>query len=268
MGRYLITAFLACLIISYTSVSTAETQKPPDVPRLFGTFAPRPGAWSEYAIFDMTTGGKTVMRLSIVGVTGESYWYEVVNREGESRNIVKMLLKGDPGDPENILRLIMKSGMNPALEIDRETDPMDRGMTNQIFEQRSGIPTNPELNLQNIKTGEGAVKVPAGTFNVELHRIVDPTGKVYAEYTFSQEVAPFGIVSSEAENTTVLLVDQGSGARSLVTEEQIISQQPSITDKMPRGMVPGTSPPQDGGSGPGRNIRQLPGMGTGYEPRQ
>ena len=112
MGRYLITAFLACLIISYTSVSTAETQKPPDVPRLFGTFAPRPGAWSEYAIFDMTTGGKTVMRLSIVGVTGESYWYEVVNREGESRNIVKMLLKGDPGDPENILGSVFARNQN------------------------------------------------------------------------------------------------------------------------------------------------------------
>jgi hypothetical protein len=99
MGRYLITVIFACLLGSPFTVIAAGAEKPLEVPRLFGIFAPKPGAWSEYAIFDKATGKRTVMHMSIVGVEGDSYWYEVVNREGEGSNIVKMLVKGDPNDP-------------------------------------------------------------------------------------------------------------------------------------------------------------------------
>jgi hypothetical protein len=113
------------------------------------------------------------------------------------------------------------------------------------------------------------VEVSAGIFEVGLHQIVDTTGKVYAEYKYSQEVHPFGVVTSEAGNTTVVLVGHGTGANSHITEEPtIMTRLPGMADEMPREMVQGMSSPQSSGSGPGSNVRQLPGMGTGYETRK
>lgn len=266
MGRYLIMVTIACLILSPFFVSASEAEKPLQVPRLFGTFAPKPGVWSEYAIFDKATGKRTVMRMSIVDVDGDSYWYEVVNREGDDSNIVKMLVMGDPSDPENIQRLIMKSGINPAQEMPRDFVLMGRRMAGHMFEQRSGIPTSPKANLQNVRTGEGVVTVPAGTFDVELHRIVDSAGIVYAQYKFSREVSPFGVVASEAENTTMVLVGHGTGAKSLITEEPtVMTQPPGMPEGMLMGMPPGMAPSPGMGSGSRNEIRQIPGMGRGYE---
>ena len=269
MGRYLITAILACLFFTPHSVLAAEAAKPFEVPRLFGTFAPSLGVWSEYALFDKATGKRTVMRMSIVSVEGDSYWYEVVNREAEGSNIVKMLVKGDPNDPENIQRLIMKSGTNPAQEMPRDFVLMGRRMASHMFEQRSGIPTSPKVELQNIQTGTGVATVPAGTFDVTLHQIVDTAGKVYADYKFSQEVRPFGVVASEAENTTMVLVGHGTGAQSLITEEPtMMTQPPGMPEGMPRGLPPGMAPPQGMGPGSGTDIKQIPGMSSGYEPKK
>lgn len=263
MGRYLLTIFLACLIVSSSLALAAEAEKPVDAVRLYGTFAPKAGAWSEYAILDKVTGKRTVMRLSIVGVEGDSYWYEVLSREGETTSVVKMLVKGDPNNPENIQRLIMQSGINHARELDRGSLQIDRGMASHIFEKRSGIPTSPKLNLQNVKTGQGVVTVPAGTFDVGLHQIVDTTGKIFARYNFSREVRPIGVVTSAAGNITVTLVGHGTGANSRINAEPtMLRQSPGMADGVPKEMGPGMGP------GPGNNIRQLPGMGTGYEPRQ
>ena len=266
MGRYLLTFILVCLFFS-PSFMVAAAEKELEVPRLFGTFSPQPGVWSEYAIFDKATGKRTVMRMSIVGVEEDSYWYEVVNREGQGSNIVKMLVKGDPNDPENIQRLIMQIGTNPAQEMPRDFVLMGRRMAGHMFEQRSGISASPKVNLKNISVGEGVVTVPAGTFDVGLHHIVDDGGKVYAEYKFSQDVRPFGVVTSDTENTTMVLVGHGTGAKSLITEEPtMMTQPPGMPEGMPRGMPPGMAPPA--GAGTGNNIRSIPGMGRGYEPRQ
>jgi hypothetical protein len=269
MSRYLVAVIFAFLFLNPFAVSAAEAETPLEVPRLFGTFAPKSGAWSEYAISDKATGKRAVMRMSIVGTDGGSYWYEVVNEEGEGSNIIKMLVKGDPNHPENIQRLIMKSGASPAREMPREFVLMGRRMASHMFEQRSGIPTSPEVKLQNVRTGEGVVTVPAGTFEVGLHQIVDDSGKVYAEYRFSPVVSPFGVVTSDAGNTTMVLIGHGIGAKSIITEEPaMMSQPPGMPEGMPRGMVPGMVPPQGMGPGPGNDIKPIPGMGTGYEPKQ
>ncbi len=98
--------------------------------------------------------------------------------------------------------------------------------------------------------------MPAGAFDVEVHRIVDKEGTVHAEYKFSRQVLPFGIVASEAGNITVLLAGHGTGASSAITEEPVMMSQP-----------PGTARPQEQGTVPGSTVRRIPGMGTGYEPK-
>ncbi len=264
MGSYLISVILVIFLFVPSFLPAAETERQADVPRIFGTFSPRNGVWSEYAIFDKSTGMRTVMRMSIVGVEGDAYWYEVVNREGDGTNIIKMLVKGDPNDPENIQRLIMKSGEKAAQEMPRDFVLMGRRMATHMFEQRSGIPARPAVNLKNIKTGTGSATVPAGTYDVSLHKIVDESGKVYAVYKFSEEVHPFGVVSSDAEYSTMVLVGLGTDAKSLINEEPaMMTQPPGMPEGLPRGMPPGMNPTP--GQFPKGPIRQIPGMGEGYE---
>ena len=256
MFRLMVTTFLAFLIASPNYVPAVETEKPPAVPRLYGTYAPEAGAWSEYFILDNAKAKRTVLRLSILSDSGGSYWYEVVNRDGKNSNIVKMLVTGDPYDPENIQRIIIKSGINSAREMPKDFVLKSRRATGNMFERQSGIPTNTTLDLQNVKTGEEVLTVPAGAFDVEVHQIVDKGGTVHAVYKFSRQVRPFGIVASEAGNITVLLAGHGTGATSAITDELGMESQP-----------PDMAPPQDQGSGPGSTIKQIPGMGTGYEPK-
>jgi hypothetical protein len=261
MGRYLITAILAFLILFPAGARSEEAKQPPVNSDLFGTFTPEPGAWSEYGVSDKATGDRTVMRTSIVGTEGESYWYEVVTREGEKRYIVKMLVTGNPNIAGNIRRLIVKADKNPAMEMPGNLVFMGRRMASDMFRQRSGITIDSKVELHDVKKGEGVVTVPAGTFNVEQYQVVDTNGKVYAEYTFSREVHPFGIVSVDAEKKSILLEGYGTGAKSLITEKPAMMS-------LPPGMKPEAAPPEGTGPGPEGNIRQIPGMGTGYEPRQ
>jgi hypothetical protein len=266
MDRYFILVIIASLFFPPSFLTAAEIEEQRIVPRLFGTFSPKTGGWSEYAIYDKSTGKRTVMRMSIVGIEADAYWYEVENREGGGSNIVKMLLTGDPNDPENIQRLIMKSGANPAQEMPRDFVLMGRRMVSHMFEQRSGISSNPALKLENKKTGVGSATVPAGTFDVSRHQIVDSAGKVYAEYKINTDVHPFGVVSSDAENATMVLVGYGIGAKSLITQEPaMMTRPPNIPEGAPIRMPPGIGPMP--GQGPGNPIRQNPGMGRGYEPK-
>jgi hypothetical protein len=247
MFRYLITPFLLFLCCTSSLAETAETEKRVAGQRLLGIFSPKPGVWSEYAIFDKATGRRTVLKISIVGIEQDAYWYEVENREETSVTIFKMLTKGDPVYPENIERLIIKSGPGPAREVGGESAFMKRLDAGRMLEQQSGMPPRSTVNLKSVETGTGEATVVAGTFDVSLHEIVDQAGKVYARYKFSQEVRPFGIVSSETDTKILVLGSHGTGARSEVTEEPVIMN---------------TQPP---GMGQGGIIMQIPGMGTGYE---
>jgi hypothetical protein len=260
--------FLLFFMFVFPSVGWTESaDAPSEVPRLFGIFQPKEGAWSKYIVTEKQTGRKTLMRMSIVGKENGSYWYEVINDEEGARNVVKMLVKGDPNDPENILRLIMKSGQGPAQEMPRDFVLMGRRMANHMFEQRSGIPSSQSADLKNEIVGKDEVKVPAGTFSVTSHQIVDANGKVYAEYKFSKTIHPFGVVTSDTENTSMVLLDHGTGAKSLITgTPAMMTQPPGMPQGMPRGMPPGMEPPP--GRGPGSEIQQVPGMGTGYEPKR
>lgn len=270
MGRYLIAIILACLYINPFGAIAADSEKPSESVRLLGTFAPKTGAWSEYALFNKTTGKKTVMRMSIVGVAGDSYWHEMIIKEEEGSNIVKMMVTGDPNEPENIKRIIVKSGTNKAQEMDRESVKKIRMVASRMFEGQSGIPASLDVDLKDKETGEGVVTVPAGTFEVSLHQIMDTTGTVYAKYKSSQVIRPFGIVSSDTESTSMVLVGYGDGAESFITEEPAMMSQPSaeLEEIFQETVVPDKMSSQGMGPDPRTKIRQIQGMGTGYEPKQ
>ncbi len=222
----------------------AAAENVQDIPRLFGTFNPKPGVWSEYSVKEKGSGKTSKMRMAIVGVEGDSFWYEVVMDEGESRNIIKMLLKGSPNDPDNIQRMIMKNGDNPATEMAKDFVAMGRKMAAHMFESRSGVPADPGTELK-LETGEKRqVKVPAGTFEATLKKILDAQGKVLATYDFEPSVLPFGVITSDTEQSEMVLLAYGKDAKSMITETPIpLSGPPSMPANMPQGMPPGMKRP-------------------------
>jgi hypothetical protein len=67
----------------------------------------------------------------------------------------------------------------------------------------------------------------------------------------------------------MLLLAHGTGAESMITEEPtMMSQPPGMPEGMLRGMVPGMASPEERGPGARKGIKQVPGMGTGYEPKK
>lgn len=268
MSRYVFTIILAVLLISPAAGAASEMEKTADTVLIMGSFAPKPGAWSEYALFDKTTGKRSVMRMSIVGIENDSYWYEMMMKEGGNLNIVKMMVTGNPNNSENIKRIIVKAGAKPARELNNEAVREVRKLASRLFEEQSGILTSPDVKLHDIEAGEGEVTVPAGTFEVEIHRVVDEAGTVYAEYKNSEEVRPFGLVTLETENTTMVLAGQGDDAKSLISEEPVMLDETTAEpEEIFKQIAPSSKEKQERPPESGNTIRQIPGMGTGYEPK-
>jgi hypothetical protein len=234
---------LSALLLPVVPVR-AEAPVMKELPKFFGVFSTTLGAWSEYAVIESATGKKSTMRNAIVGKEGDSFWYEVAITENGTRNIIKMFLKGDPNNPENIQRLIMKSGDQPAQEMPREFVVMGRRMATVMFESRSGSSVGNQSNLKVEQVGTQKVTVPAGTFTVERNRIVDASGKVMATYDYSQDVPPFGVVRSETDAVKLELTAVGRDAVSLITEQPVMMKTPpGMPESNPRGKPPGMGAP-------------------------
>jgi len=236
----------------------ARAQAPPgrELPKFFGVFSTTVGGWSEYAVTEIEGGKKSVMRNAIVGKEGDLFWYEVVITEGGVRNIIRMSLKGDPNNPENIQRLIMKNGDQPAQEMPREFVVMGRRMATSMFESRSGSSVADQPGFKSVQVGTREVKVSAGTFTAVQTQLVDGAGKVLATYDYSSDVLPLGVVRSETDKVQIELVAYGKDAVSSITEQPVLMKMPpGMPEANPRGKPPGLQapgnapPPASGGYG-------------------
>jgi hypothetical protein len=224
----------------------AEAPSVKEVPKFFGIFSSMVGGWSEYAVTETESGKKSTMRNAIVGREGDSFWYEVAITEDGVRNIVKMFLKGDPNNPENIQRLIMKNGDQPAQEMPREFVVMGRRMATSMFETRSGSSVANQENLKAEELGTREVVVPAGKFEAVQNRLVDSSGKILATYDYSRNVFPLGVVRSETDKVRIELVNYGRDAVSLITEQPVMMKTPpGMPDGNPRGRPPGMEAPKN-----------------------
>ena len=243
----------------------ARAQAPPvdPQPRFFGVFSTTLGGWSEYAVTETESGKKSTMRNAIVGKEGDAFWYEVVITEGGARNIIKMFLKGDPNNPENIQRLIMKNGDQPAQEMPREFVVMGRRMATHMFEARSGSALADQPNIKTEEVGTEQVTVPAGSYSVTRNRILDATGKVLATYDFNKDVLPFGVVRSADR--------QGEdGAARLRQGRGLVDHRAAGDDEDAAGDArrqPARHPPRHGGAqtypAPGERRVWISGPGNG-----
>ncbi|HWR98761.1 MAG TPA: hypothetical protein VN317_10110, partial [Candidatus Methanoperedens sp.] len=147
-------------------------------------------------------------------------------------------------NPENIQRLIMKNGDQPAQEMPREFVVMGRRMATSMFETRSGASVAAQPNLTLEEVGPQTLTVPAGTFATRRNRLRDASGKVLATADINDDVLPLGVVSSETDKVKLELVATGKGATSLISEEPMMMKTPpGMPEGNPRGRPPGMQMP-------------------------
>jgi hypothetical protein len=188
-------------------------------PRFYTDFKPVVGGWSEY---QMTTksGEPSKMKIAIVDKEGDAVWYETVMEGGrQGRNIVKMLVSGDPGEPKNVKRMIIKTGSKPAMEMPVEM--MQQPSRGQ--EQKGKI----------IDKGNETIKVPAGSFSTKHIQYQD--GDMVVDTWAYKDVSPYGLIKSQSKDLEMVLIGYGTGAKTLITETPQKFEMPQMPQRPTRG---------------------------------
>jgi len=172
------------------------------MPKFYSDFKPVVGGWSEY---QMTSKGESPvkMKIAIVGKEGDAYWYETVMEDKKAgKMITKMLVSGNPDDPNSVKRMIVKAGNEPAME-----------MPVQMLKQG---PKPQESKGKLIDKGKETIKVPAGTFATQ-HFQYQESGSLVDTWIY-KDVSPYGLIKSQSKDFEMVLTGYGSGAKSLITE--------------------------------------------------
>jgi hypothetical protein len=172
-------------------------------PKFYSDFKPIIGGWSEYQMTEK--GGPTSkMKIAIVGKEGDAYWYEtVMETKQEGRSISKMLVSGNPDDPKNVKKMIVKMGNEPAME-----------MPTQMMMQGSDAGGQKGKTLDK---GTESIKVPAGTFTAR--RIQSQHEDMMEDTWVHKDVSPYGVVKSKSKDFEMLLLGYGTGAKTQITEK-------------------------------------------------
>ncbi len=179
-------------------------------PNLWGDldFTPVVGHWAEYQM-DAEDENPMMMRISIVGEEDEAYWYETVMTDDEGMQMVsKMLVSGDPQDTDNLKRMIVKPGDQPAMEMPVQMMGMMGGM---------GEPEGETPEPVKVDLGVELVTVPAGEFDAHHWRFT--TGEDVFDAWVSEGVGPYGVVKTVTNGVAMVLAAHGDKAVSQITEE-------------------------------------------------
>jgi len=195
--------FVVSVIVIFLCMSIAYAQfGKSSGPNFYTEFKPIVGGWSEY---EVKPKGESPfkMKIAIVGKEGNAYWYEtVMDMKNEGKVITKMLISGDPEDPKNVKRMIVKTGNEPAMEMPAKM--MQQSSKHQ--EQRGKI----------IDKGLETVKVPAGTFKTQHMQYQDKD--IVVDTWGHKDVSPYGMIKSQSKDFEMVLLGYGTGAKTMITE--------------------------------------------------
>jgi len=194
---------------------------------IYGDFKPVVGAWAEY-LMTMKDEEPITMRLAVVAKEGESYWYEMVMAVKDQGNMVtKMLVSGNPQDPQNVTRMILKAGDQPAMEMPVMHAPPAEG--------EADVAKEPEGEF--VEKGVESVTVPAGTFQADHMQYVH--GESVADVWVAAGIGPYGIVKSTGDEMEMVLTSHGTDAKTLITETPQKFSMPGMM-RPPQGTPPDT----------------------------
>jgi len=198
----------------------------PDMPTEFKI--PPVGSWSQYRSINSEEGDTTILKYSLTGKEKfgkiDCYWYEFQTAEGEKISVVKMLISGDPDEPGNLKRLVLKSGDEPAVEI-----PI--GMTHGIGVAASGTgePEETEaISEEDVVTvGRETLTTDAGKINCTHFRMKKQEKQI--DFWTSESIPFFGIARLVHSGLTMEITGYGeSGAKTAIAEKPKEMPKPGI----------------------------------------
>jgi hypothetical protein len=185
----------------------------PQIPSEFKM--PSVGAWSEYRV----VGEDKDTVLFKYALTGKEkcdevdcYWYEFQVTEKDEKNIVKMLVSGDPSLTGNLKRLIVKNGDDPAVEIPVATMEAHDDEGEPESEEASAKPEKPaEVGVETIET-------PAGKLKCKHLRVKTEEDQV--DLWVSEKIPFFNLAKMNQKDSSMEVIGYGdSGAKTGITEE-------------------------------------------------
>ena len=174
------------------------------------------GQWAEYKLTSPEIpGGSATMRLAIIGTEQakgkDHYWYETSMAGPMGAMVMQMLIPGYPYDDQDIARIVVKPGNQPAMELPASMLAMMPQGGGGESPARGAAENCDRATL----AGTESVAVPAGTFSTM--KIV-PTDAEAGDLWISAAV-PFGIVRfSDRRGSAMELTAHGKDAKSSITE--------------------------------------------------
>ena len=211
-------ACVVSIVLTLVFVPVAQAQFGKGAgPQFYSDFKPVVGGWSEYQMTSKSEGS-TKMKIAIVGKEGNAYWYETVMEGGrQGKNILKMLVSGNPADTNNVKRMIVKTGNEPAMEM-----PVEMMQQSSKGQEQKG---------KLIDKGTETIKVPAGSFKTQHMQYQDVET---VDTWIYKDVSPYGLIKSQSKNMEMVLLGYGTGAKTLITETPQKFEMPQMPERRPR----------------------------------
>lgn len=176
-------------------------------PQFYHIFNPIVGQWSKYEMKD-SEGNKGILTISVVSKEGSNYWMEVESSLTSDVGIAGYLVSGDPTEDSNVLKVRLKNGDGPIIEISKEMlEKLKR-------KQRSTPPTTgigPSVGKIQSLPNE-TVKIGNQTYDCQRIKLISLDNKI-ADIWISEKVSPFGIVKLISGDESLILIDAGKGAK-------------------------------------------------------
>lgn len=186
-------------------------------PEFYHLYAPVPGGWSRYALTD-AAGETATLTFAVVGEEKGSHWLEVTSASEAGTGVVAYLASGDPTRDENVLKVRVRDGAGPLMEIDRDTLRKLAAQGGDAFGS-SARPIGPTVGKLHPGPDE-VVEVAGRPVVCQRMTVVAADGRE-AQVWISEKVTPFGIVKLVSGEERVLLQDFGTGAKPALSGKAV-----------------------------------------------
>ena len=203
------TLFAAVMAVGAAGLCADNAERIRDFEKLKN---PKVGQWVFYEMRDAATGAKLTLRQSIVGketVDGkDAYWLEteVMPRRG-NRSVTKMLVRENPSDPANVLKIIEQIGTAPPREV-----PVPKPDERVEKDRRAKAK---KTRIEEV--GKETFNTKAGPVETRHFRLKSPDGST--EIWTSDKVGLSGVVRKMGPSGDMILVAYGKiGAKSVISE--------------------------------------------------
>jgi len=178
-------------------------------PEFYRSFSPELGGWSTYRSTDRT-GGVITLTFAVVEQEEGHFWLEIRSEEAGAEGIASYLLKGDPSDDGNVMKIRVQNEPGTIMEFDRATLDQLQEIDPQAFGGKDAQSIGPTMGKLR---GFPDEKIKVGRRNLKCSHVKVVGKDAESEVWIHDSVVPFGIVRLKSGTEEVVLTDFGGGAK-------------------------------------------------------